>query len=443
MQGLVPFSTRDAGLEEFCVINFAVAAWLVMAAVAACPASVHESWPQFRGPTGQGLYAGKCLPLEWSPSRNIRWKQPIPGKGWSSPILYDNRLYLTTAIPNGEGKEGYQSLRALCLDAESGKIFWEKEVMRQESARAPNIHPKNSHASPTPVTDGKRLFVHFGHQGVACLTLDGAILWLNRDLTYQPVHGNGGSPVLAGGKLVFSCDGGDKQFVVALDAATGKVIWKTARTTSSMQKFSFHTPLVIEVEKKLQVVSSGSGVVNGYDLETGKEIWRVRHGGYSVVPCPVYGHGLVFMSTGYNTPDLLAIRPDGHGDVTDTHIAWKVKRGAPLSASPLLVGDELYFIADSGTASCLDAKTGKSYWQERLGGNYSASPIYGAGKIYFLAEDGQTAVIEANKQFKLLGKNKLEERALASPAAADGVLYLRTEKHLWSVQANETTLPGQ
>jgi outer membrane protein assembly factor BamB len=257
------------------------------------------------------------------------------------------------------------------------------------------------------------------------------------------VHGNGGSAILAKGKLIFSCDGADKQFVAALDAGTGKVVWKTPRRSSSFQKFSFHTPLIIEVDKKVQVVSAGSGVINGFDLETGAELWRVRHGGYSVVPCPVYGHGLIFLSTGYNTPELLAIRPDGSGDVTDTHIAWRAKRGAPLSASPVLVGDELYVISDSGTASCLNAKTGKSYWQERVGGNYSASPVYGAGRIYFLAEDGQTAVIAAGKEFKLLAKNKLDERALASPAAADGILYLRTDKHLWSIQASEATLPGR
>ncbi len=422
------------------MFNIAMTAWLFLVPGAALRNSGHESWPQFRGSTGQGLYAGKYLPLEWSTSKNIRWKQPIPGKAWSSPIVLDQRIYLTTAVPKGEGKEGYQSLCALCLDADSGKVVWEKEVIRQENATAPNIHGKNSHASPTPLTDGKRLYVHFGHQGVACLSLGGEVQWINRDLSYKPVHGNGGSPVLGGGKLIFSCDGLDKQIVVALDCATGKVIWKTARKTTSLQRFSFHTPLIIEVDKKFQVVSAGSGVVNAYDLETGEEIWRVRHGGYSVVPCPVYGHGLVFLSTGYNTPELLAIRPDGHGDVTDTHIAWKTKKGAPLSASPLLVGDELYFISDSGTASCLDAKTGKSHWQERVGGNYSASPIFGAGKIFFLAEDGQTAVIEAGKQFKSLGKNKLEERALASPAAADGVLYLRTEKHLWSIQSGEAAL---
>jgi outer membrane protein assembly factor BamB len=407
--------------------------------LAAPKPSANEQWPQFRGPTGQGLYAGKFLAQQWSAAKNIRWKQALPGKGWSSPIVFDNRIYLTTAVPDGEIKAGHQSLRTLCLEASTGKVIWDKEVIRQDDANAPRIHSKNSHASPTPLTDGKRLYVHFGHQGIACLSLDGAILWLNRDLTYKPVHGNGGSPVLAEGKLVFSCDGLDKQFVVALDCTTGKEIWKTPRKSSSAQKFSFHTPLVIDVAGRKQVVSNGSGVVNAFDLTTGEEIWKVRHNGYSVIPCPVFGQGLVFVSTGYNTAEILAIRPDGRGDVTNTHVAWKTKKAAPLSTSPILVDEQLYFISDTGMAACLEAKTGKVYWQERVGGNYSASPIAGAGLLFFFAEDGQTIVLEASKHFKVVARNKLEERALASPAAADGVLYLRTEKHLWSIQASETT----
>ena len=397
------------------------------------PAKTQENWPEFRGPTGQGLYAGKHLPLEWSATKNVAWKQAIPGKGWSSPVIFNGRIFLTSAVPEGTGTGAFQSLRALCLEAGTGKILWDKEVIREE-ATAPGIHGKNSHASPTPITDGTNLYVHFGHEGVACLSLEGAILWTNRDLSYQPVHGNGGSPVLSSGKLIFSCDGVDQQFVVALDCSSGKVVWKTPRESSSSQKFSFHTPLIIDVEGKKQLVSAGSGVVNAYDVDTGREIWRVRHGGYSVVPRPVFGHGLVFICTGFNVPDLLAIRPNGQGDITDTNVAWKTRRSVPTDPSPLLVGDEIYFVSDAGTACCLDAKTGKQLWQERLGGSYSASPTFGAGRIYFLAEDGQTVVVEAGTKFKVLARNKLEERALASPAAADGALFIRTEKQLFRIQ---------
>jgi outer membrane protein assembly factor BamB len=366
------------------------------------------------------------------------WKQPIPGKGWSSPIIFDGRIYLTAAVPGENEGQAAQSLRVLALDAATGKILWDKEVFQQD-AGAPGIHSKNSHASPTPLTDGERLYVHFGHQGTASLSLSGEVLWKNRELAYKPVHGNGGSPVLSAGKLIFSVDGSDQQFVVALDSVTGKVVWKTPRESSSQQKFSFNTPLVIDVGGPKQVVSAGSGVVNGFDLDSGREIWRVRHGGYSVVPRAVYGHGLVFLCTGYNTPELLAIRPDGHGDVTETHVAWKTRRSVPNNPSPILVGDEIYLVSDAGTASCLDAKTGKLRWQERIGGSFSASPIAGAGRLYLLAEDGQTTVLNAASEFKLLARNRLEERSLASPAVADGALFIRTEKHLFRIQATETT----
>src|SRR6185437_5702085 len=237
--------------------------------------------------------------------------------------------------------------------------------------KSPRIHGKNSHASPTPLVRGERLFVHFGHQGTACLDLEGKVLWKNTSLHYAPVHGNGGSPILVDDSLVFSCDGGDKRFIVALNVVNGEVRWKTDRTIEASRKFSFSTPLLIVVDGKKQIISPGSNVVCAFDPATGHEIWRVRYDGYSVIPRPVYGQGLLFICTGYNTPSLLAIRPDGKGDVTDTHVVWKTRKAVPHTPSPLLVGEELYFVSDSGQASCLDARTGQVHWQERLGGNYS------------------------------------------------------------------------
>jgi outer membrane protein assembly factor BamB len=391
-----------------------------------------RDWPEFRGPDGQGHAAESGLPDSWGTSKNIAWRVDLPGSGWSSPVVSKGRVYLTAAV-RALGKSGQTSLRALCLDARTGKGVWDKEVFGEKPG-SPAVHPKNSHASPTPLTDGEQLFVHFGHEGTACLDLDGNVVWTNRELTYQPVHGNGGSPIFCDDLLVFSADGGDKRFVVALEKTTGKVRWKTDRPGDPTRKFSFSTPLLIDIQGRKQIVSPASDMVIAYDPATGKELWKVRYDGYSVIPRPVFAHGLVYISTGFNSPTLLAIRPDGEGDVTDTHVAWRRTKGAPHTPSPLVVGDEVYLVSDSGQASCLDARTGTEHWQKRIGTAFSASPLAADGKVYFQSEDGVGTVIAAAKTFKQLGRNALGERTLASPGAADGALFLRTEKHLYRIQ---------
>lgn len=391
-----------------------------------------QSYPEFRGPGGQGVLGDAKLPVTWGTGQNVAWKKAIPGKAWSSPILWEGKLYLTTAVA-GEGKTGGFSLRALCLDAKSGNTVWDKEIFVQP-ADAPKIHGKNSHASPTPITDGKKIFVHFGHQGTAALSFDGKILWKQTDLKYAPVHGNGGSPVLVGNKLIYSADGGNKQFIVALDTDDGKVVWKTDRPNNPGRKFAFGTPLVIDVAGKKQVVSQAAGRILAYDPEDGKEIWQVRTDGYSVVPRPVFGNGMVYVCTGYDQPSLFAIRPDGQGDVTESHIAWKVGKNVPHNPSPVLVGSELYLISDRGIATCLDAKTGKEHWQERIGGNFSSALFYAGGNIYFQAEDGVGTVVKAGTKFQEVSRNDLAERAQASYAAGDGALFIRLEKHLYRIQ---------
>src|SRR5262245_7314725 len=271
-------------------------------------------WPEFRGPSGQGNATAPNLPLEWSETRNIAWKQEIPGAGWSSPVIQGRRVYLTTSVGPADGGDSAKSLRALCLDTATGAIQWNSAVFRLDSGSPPRIHNKNSHASPTPLVAGERLYVHFGNQGTACLDLHGQVLWRNTSLGYSPVHGSGGSPVLAGDALIVSCDGASEPFIVALDKDTGKVLWRSKRETSAKKKFSFSTPLVVAVNGTMQVISPGSGVVCSLDPKTGREIWRVRYGeGYSVVPRPVYGHGLLFIGTGFDSPTVVAIRPDGHG----------------------------------------------------------------------------------------------------------------------------------
>ena len=406
------------------------------AAPSASPSPKTADWPEFRGPTAQGVYAEGTLPTEWTDVKNVAWKQPLPGKGWSSPVTADGRIYLTAAVPVEGGKPGELSLQALCLNGDKGTLRWAKEVFREEPS-APKPHSKNSHASPTPLVRDGRIYVHFGHMGTACLDPDGNVLWRNNDLHYAPVHGNGGTPVLVDGALIFSCDGSDKRFVVALDCRDGHVLWKKDRTEHPEKGFSFGTPLVIEVAGRKQVVSTGSNVVAAYDPKTGEEIWRVRYEGYSVVPRPVYGDGLVFLSTGFDSPKLLAIRPDGTGDVTDSHVAWTSNKNAPNSPSPLLLGDELYTVSDGGILTCLDAKTGAEHWHERIGGQYSASPIAADGKLYFLSEEGLGVVVQADKdKFRLVAKNPLNEKTLASYGVLDGDLLIRTESSLYRIKAH-------
>jgi outer membrane protein assembly factor BamB len=383
-----------------------------------------EDWPQFRGPTGQGHSSERGLPLDWSESRNVKWKTPVPGRGWSSPVVAAGRVWLTTSV-----KANGASLRAVAYDVEAGREAVNVEVFHLRSADL--LNAKNSHASPTPIADGERVYVHFGAEGTAALTTSGEIVWKKR-LPYQSQHGNGGSPLLYGDLLILSCDGSDQAFVVALDKRTGKVRWKTWRRQPWDQAYT--TPLLIRVGEQDQVVSVGAYRAAAYDPQTGKELWRVSYAdGFSNVPRPVYGHGLVYIATGFQQPTLLAVRPDGSGDVTKTHVAWTLRRGAPLTPSPLIVGDEIYIVNDGGIASCLDAKTGDPLWQQRLGGEYSASPVFADGRIYFLNEEGRATAIAPGKAFVRLATASVDGATLASIAVADGSFFIRSDTHLYRI----------
>jgi len=394
-----------------------------------------EDWPEFRGPTGQGISSEKNLPTEWGPEKNIKWKTAIPGQGWSSPILVKGKIYLTTAVPQGDSDKPDQSLRAICLDAKTGDILWDEQVFLQDGKNAPGIHSKNSHASPTPIVVKDRLFVHFGHMGTACLDLSGKPVWSNRELSYSPVHGNGGSPIYHDGMLIYTADGASDPLVIALDAASGEVRWKYKRPEVTSNRFAFATPLAITVGGETQIVAPGGGSVSGINPKDGSEIWRSYYGeGYSVIPRPVFAHGLVYVSSSYNKPTAFAIRPDGKGDVTGTHIAWETDKAAPHTASMLVVGDEFYMVSDGGIASCLDAKTGQQHWQQRIGSAFSSSPVYADGKIYFVAEDGKGIVLAPGTKYKKLAANGFDERTLASYAIGDGAIFVRTAKNLYRVQ---------
>lgn len=382
-------------------------------------------WPQFRGPNSDGHAVGPT-PVEWSDTKNVVWKASIPGLGWSSPVVVDGKVFLTTAVPRGEEL----SLRVMALDTRTGKTIWDREV--RASDKAPSIHTKNSHASPTPLIRDGSVFVHFGAQGMARLAAaDGELQWTCFEMDYPPLHGNGGSPVLHDGKLVVVCDGSKDPFVAAVDAKTGKVAWKTPRGVKARLTHSFATPTVAMVNGKAQVLAPGPDHFAAYDLSNGAELWRVLAPGWSVVPQPALGHGLVIYNRDYDHPELMAVKLGGQGDVTDSHVVWRIKRGAPSTPSPLLIGDELYFVSDDGIASCVNAKTGDRHWLERLDGNYSASPISANGRVLFLNETGLATWVKVDKKFAVLGTNELPGRTLATPAFVDGAMYLRTDETLY------------
>ena len=388
-------------------------------------------WPQFRGPNSDGIAQGEVTPLEWSETKNVAWKVPVAGLGWSSPSIVGNRLFLTTAAPEGEGL----SLRVEALDTQTGKSIWSTEVRRLE--KAPPIHKKNSHASPTPLVRDGAVFVHFGAQGMARLAADtGKIEWLCTDFDYPPMHGNGGSPVLHSGKLIVACDGSSKPFVVAIDAKTGQIAWRTPRSVEARISHSFVTATVAIVDGEPQVLAPGPDHCAAYDIETGRELWRVKAPGWSVVPQPTIGHGLAIYNHDYDNPELMAVRLGGKGDITESHVAWCLKRGAPSTPSPVLVGEELFFVSDNGIASCINAKTGESHWTERLGGNYSASPIHVNGRILMLNETGLATWLAVGQKFEILGTNELPGRTLATPAFSRGAMYLRTDEFLYKIAAD-------
>lgn len=392
-------------------------------------------WPEFRGPDAQGHSDATNLPLTWSPTSHIAWKTAVAGVGWSSPVVVGDRIFLTSAV-SLSGKEeatADRSLRALALDAATGKTVWDVELFQ---AKTPRAHRKNSHASPTPVYEDGKLYIHFGHLGTACLNAaNGQAAWATQAFAYSPVHGNGSSPVLFEDLLIFSADAETEPKVIALDKTTGQQRWAFARQSDAKKKFSFCTPLIIDVNGQKQLITPGSGVVNALNPTTGEEIWRCYYDqGYSVVPRPVYAHGMIFLSSGYDKSVLYAIKVDGKGDVTTTHIAWKIEKAAPHNPSMAVIGDELYFVADNGILSCVDAKSGQVHYSERCTGPISASLLAADGKLYLQDEKGLGVVVKPGKQFQILAQNDLAERSLASYAVIGSDLLIRTEGNLYRIK---------
>ena len=391
-----------------------------------------ENWPQFRGPRGDGQSPAQGLPLTFGEGQNVRWTTPVHGKAWSSPVVWGEQIWLSTATKDGK------ELGAVCIDPESGKIVHDVVVFKP--AKPQFCHPMNSYGTSTPVIEKGRIYLHFGVHGTACLdTATAKTLWTREDFSCDHFRGPASSPIVVDELLVLTFDGVDVQYLVALDKLTGKTVWKRDRkTVFDTDETDYHkaysTPAIISVQGKRQLVSPGAGAVMAYVLTTGEEIWRVRSGGMNAAALPLFGNGLVYATSAAGGYQLYAVRPDGHGDVTDTHVAWKFDKNVPTRSSQILVGERLFMISDAGVISCVDAKSGQSVWQKRLGGAFSASPLLAEGHIYFFGEDGEVPVVAAADEYKLLANNHLGDGFMASPAVYANSLILRSRTHLYRIE---------
>ena len=428
--------------------SMAVSMLVVIASVSWMPAA---EWPQWRGPAGQGHSTAKDLPLTWSETENIVWRTEIPGRAWSSPVIDGQHIWMTTAVEsaasilekakkladNFAGQPlnivGKLSLRAVCVDRVSGQLIHDIELLTAESPDP--VHQLNSFASPSPTLEDGRLYAHFGTNGTACLdTKTQKVLWTNRELKLKHENGPGSTPVLWGNLLIVHCDGSDTQSIAALNKLDGKIAWRTNRSgemnPEPQLKKSYGTPLITSVGGREVVISPAADWLYAYEPETGRELWKLSYGaqGFSIVPRPVVGHGMAFIGTSFMKPEILAVTLDDK-----PKIAWRFSKQAPTMPSPLLVGDELYLIAEKGVATCLDAKTGQTHWAERLGGNFCSSPLFADGRILIGNREGQTYVIAPGKTYKLLATNQLDGQIMATPAAVDTDLFVRTEKALYRI----------
>jgi outer membrane protein assembly factor BamB len=426
--------------------------YLMVSVVLAAPyVAAANDWPEFRGPHGNGLASNPGdpkpigLPLHWSETENVLWKTPIPHVGWSTPVVMSGRVWLTTATLKGH------DFFVMCVDAESGQIRLNRRVFHTDDPE-PLGNPINCYASPSPVVEPGRVYLSFGSYGTACLdTQTFEVIWTRRDLPCRHLRGPGSSPILFENLLVLTMDGVDVQYLVALEKTTGKTVWKTDRTADwndlgddgkpilegDLRK-AYSTPLIIETGGRKQMLTVGAKALYGYDPAGGRELWKVNTPAYSGASRPVYDDGIAYMISGFGKTELLAIRVDGSGDVTDTHVLWKIRSTSlPRTPSPVLVDDLLFTINDTGTVLCLEAATGKQVWKEFIRGNCAASLLYADGRIYAFNRDGKTTVFKAARQYQVLATNKLDSDFMASAAVSGKTLFLRTKTHLYRIESDE------
>lgn len=398
-----------------------------------------ENWPQFRGPTRQGLSTETNLPITWSTTSNILWKTAIPGESWSSPITWNDRVFVTTATDNG------QSCRVLSLNASSGAILWDREAFQQVPRRK---EERNTYSTPTPATDGERVYACFGDGSFVAFNFAGDILWTNRNYPFYSQHGLGSSPILYKDLLIMARDGSsdgedkklgwqtpwDKSYVIALDTKTGVERWKAKR---GLSRISHGVPNIWEQNGKAQVISEAGDVVQGFDAASGERIWSSEVIGEGKVPSMVLGEGLAFTSGGWGGKETIkAFRLGATGDLKESNLVWEQRKGMPKLPSMIYLKPNLYAIGGGGVVTCMKADTGELVYQERVGGNFSASPISADGLIYLLSDEGVTTVIKAGEEFKILATNTLPEKAQASMAVSNHHLLIRTIGQLYCIGKN-------
>lgn len=436
LQNPLGVTVRRSTFASAIVSSLPVFLWgLVLGPSSSC---FGEEWPEFRGPSQNGSSSIGNLPTQWDETSNVLWFSKTKGLGWSSPVVDNDRIYITSSVnidqeasESGE-LQGLQQLNLVCLNAKNGEQIYSKVVFEQLND-APKIHNKNSHASPTPVLTGNRIYVHFGHQGTACLDLEGNLVWENRDHAYPPTHGNGGSPILVDNLLILTCDGGEDPYTLALNATTGKEVWKTQRAVEGDRKFSFCTPQLIEVSGRKLVISPGSNVVQAISPADGSVEWFVSYDGFSVIPRPLFHEGTLYVCTGFMSTKLLAIDPTGTGDVTNSHVKWVYGSGVPQTPSINALGNQIVMVSDNGIATSVSTESGKELWRKRLGGNYSASPLLSGNRIYFQSELGESTVFELNETPKEIARNKLPGRIFASYAVVGNDLIIRSEQGVYRI----------
>lgn len=429
------------------VFRFVLAMIPVFVAVGSHAEAKTTGWPEFRGPWGDGHVAAPGdapvgLPLTWSETENVVWKTEIPKYGWSTPVIQDNDIWMTYATEDGT------EYFVVCVEKETGKVRIDEKLFSHADPE-PLGNGVNCYASPSSVIEPGRVYVHFGSYGTACLdTKTGKPIWSRTDLPCRHFRGPGSSPILFGSALILTFDGADQQYVAALDKETGKTLWRTDRSTKYTDvdeqgnvqregdfRKGFSTPIVVDVKGTPVLVSVGSMAAFGYDARDGKELWTLRTPGHTPAPRPVYRDGLAYIINGRGPTELVALKIDGSGDLTDTNVAWKTEdKILPQEPSPIIVDDLIYLLTNNGTLSCLEAATGAQVYSERIGGNYVTSPILADGRLYFCSTQGKTCVVKAGRTYELLAENTLDEGFMASPAVSGKALFLRSKTHLYRIE---------